>query len=101
VSEVRLGIVGDDPSLATGGYAVDWPFPTRPAVQSQDVVVPGATATFAFAVHGVSPGWLVIRLRPVMDGVAWLDDEGVYVELIVGAVSGADPGSPISRPAPR
>jgi len=24
-----------------------------------------------------------LRLRPVVDGVAWLNDEGVYIDLIV------------------
>lgn len=86
-SEVRLGIVGDDPTLSARGYAVDWPFPTRPAVQSEMSVAPGATATFEFTVRGESPGRLLIRVRPVIDGVAWLEDEGAYVELFVGAVS--------------
>lgn len=86
-SEVRLGIVGDDPTLSDQGYAAAWPFPTRPAVQSETSVVPGETATFRFTIRGESAGRLIIRVRPVIDGVAWLEDEGAYVELFVGAVS--------------
>lgn len=86
-SEARLGIVGDDPAPAEAGYAVNWPLPTRVAVQSEPVVAPGARATFTFIVRGQSSGRLVIRVRPVIDGVTWLEDEGAHVELIVGAVS--------------
>ena len=87
LSEVRLGIVGDDPRLSEQGYAVAWPFPTRPAVQSESSVAPGDTATFRFTIRGESAGRLIIRVRPVMEGVTWLEDEGAYVELFVGAVS--------------
>jgi hypothetical protein len=86
-SEVRLGIVGDDRTLSDHGYAVAWPFPTRPAVQSEATVAPGHTAAFRFTVRGEAAGKLIIRVRPVMDGVAWLEDEGAYVELFVGAIS--------------
>ena len=30
---------------------------------------------------------LIIRLRPVIDGVAWLEDAGAYVDIFVGTVS--------------
>lgn len=86
-SEVRLGIVGDDRTLSDQGYAVAWPFPTRPAVQSEASVAPGETVTFMFTVRGETAGRLVIRVRPVIDGVTWLEDEGAHVELFVGAVS--------------
>lgn len=86
-SEVRLGIAGDDPAFAERGFAVDWPLPTRVAAQSEPVVDPGEVATFRFSVLGATPGILFLPLRPVIDGVAWLEDEGAYVELIVGAVS--------------
>ncbi len=81
-SEVRLGIVGDQ---VDAGMALDWPYPTRPAVQEEAVVVPGAMATFAFKVKGTRAGTFRLHLRPVVDGIAWLDDEGVYVDLKVMA----------------
>lgn len=80
-SEIRLGIVGDpgfDPSMA-----VDWPYPERPAIQSRPVVRPSEVASFSFDVRGTRPGTYRLRLRPVVDGVAWLDDEGVYVDVEV------------------
>jgi hypothetical protein len=82
-SEIRLGIAGDDAAFA----ARDWPLSTRVAVQSEAVVDPGEIVTFRFSVHGASPGILRIPLRPVIDGVTWLEDEGAHIELIVGAVS--------------
>lgn len=88
-SEIRLGIAGDDPAFADRRFAVDWPLPSRVAVQREAVVDPGEVVTFRFSVHGASPGILRIPLRPVIDGVAWLEDEGAHVELIVGAVSAA------------
>lgn len=72
-AEVRLGIVGDDPRLADLGMAVDWLLPTRPAVQDETVVVPGAIGEFSFQVKGAKPGRYQVQLAPVVDGVAWLD----------------------------
>lgn len=80
-SEIRLGIVGDpgfDPSMA-----VDWPYPQRPAVQSRPVVRPGEVASFVFDVQGTRTGTFRLRLRPIVDGVAWLNDEGVFVDVEV------------------
>lgn len=89
-SEVRLGIANDDLTFSEEGYAVDWPLPTRVAVQAESVVEPGATATFRFTVRGAAAGRLIIPLRPVIDGVAWLEDEGAHFEIIVGAVGLVD-----------
>lgn len=86
-SEARLGIARDDPTLAQSGYAVDWPLPTRPAVQAETVVPPGALATFSFVVRGEAAGRLVIPVRLVIDGVTWLEDEGAHFELVIGATS--------------
>ena len=48
--EARLGIPGNSPDLAFLGDA--WPTPERPAVQWEDIVPPGGTATFSFFPHG-------------------------------------------------
>jgi hypothetical protein len=78
-SEVRLGTVGPyDPAMAAS-----WPYPERPAIQTEAVVPPGEIATFNFDVRGVRPGVFRLRLRPVVDGVAWLNDQGVYVDVEV------------------
>lgn len=86
-SEARLGIDGDDPTLAKRGYAVDWPLPTRPAIQSEPVVSPGEVATFTFVVRGQAAGKLIIPVRVVIDGLAWLEDEGAYFEILIGAAA--------------
>lgn len=86
-SEARLGINGDDPTLAQSGYAVNWPLPTRPAVQSELVVPPGQVATFTFLVRGQAAGKLVIPVRVVIDGLAWLEDEGAHFEILIGAAA--------------
>ena len=78
-SEVRLGIVGAyDPSLAHR-----WPYPERPAIQSELVVAPGQIATFEFDVRGPRPGTYRLRVRPVVDGVAWLTDQGAFIDVEV------------------
>jgi hypothetical protein len=39
--------------------------------------------TFTFKVVGVAPGVYRLMLRPVVDGVVWLEDEGVFVDIHV------------------
>lgn len=80
-SEIRLGEVGLRPLPPE--MKVDWPYPDRPARQSEDIVHEQQLATFSFEVIGTVPGTFRLRLQPVVDGVAWLKDEGVYVEITV------------------
>jgi hypothetical protein len=94
-SEVRLGVFGDDRELAERGFAHDWPLITRVAIQQEAVVGPGQHATFVFRIRGARAGLVRIPLRPVVDGVSWLNAEVVYVEIIVGAIS-----APAPRPSP-
>jgi N-acetylmuramoyl-L-alanine amidase len=79
--EARLGITGNSPALAF--LADGWPTPERPAVQQEDIVPPGATATFSFHVKGAAPGTFVVPLRGVVDGGAWMDDLGMYTVVTV------------------
>lgn len=78
-SEVRLGVVGEDPTFAQLDMATEWLGPTRPAAQAEAHVAPGETASFTFRVRATQPGTFHLGLRPVIDGVRWLEDEGVYV----------------------
>ena len=73
----------DSTLLAELGFASTWVLPSRPAVQYQRNVAPNEIATFNFNVRAGQQGVWVMRLRPVVDGVAWLDDEGVYVTVTV------------------
>jgi hypothetical protein len=80
--EARLGVNGDDEMWA--GLSVAWPYTTRPAVQAEMAVAPGANATFTFQVRAPStPGVYSIHLRPVVDGAAWMEDEGVFLIVTV------------------
>ncbi|MDQ2912390.1 MAG: hypothetical protein M3T56_03950 [Chloroflexota bacterium] len=81
-SEASLGFVGTaakfDPKMA-----VNWPQPTRPAVQTEEVVGPNEVATFTFKVKGVAPGTYRIDVRPLVVTVGQLRDQGVYTEVTV------------------
>jgi N-acetylmuramoyl-L-alanine amidase len=79
--EARLGIPGNSTALAF--LADEWPTPERPAIQQEDIVPPGATATFSFGVKGTVPGTFVVPLRGVVDGGAWMDDLGMYTVVTV------------------
>jgi N-acetyl-anhydromuramyl-L-alanine amidase AmpD len=79
--EARLGIPGNSTALAF--LADEWPTPERPAIQQEDIVPPGATATFSFGVKGTVPGTFVVPLRGVVDGGAWMDDLGMFTVVTI------------------
>jgi hypothetical protein len=77
-----LGVADDDTSWGRLGLA--WPSANRPAIQLEPEVGPGAIATFTFQV--IAPGTAgvyALALRPVIDGVTWLEDDGVFVLITV------------------
>ena len=77
-SQLALGVNGD--SAAFSALGVGWPSANRVAVQNEGSVGPGAIASFTFTVKApFSAGIVRIPLRPVIDGVAWLEDQGVFV----------------------
>ncbi len=82
-SEARLGVVGDSDEFHRRGMADGWALPNRPAVQNEARVEPGQAATFEFSVKGVNPGMFRLSLRPVVDGVSWMEDEGIYFDITV------------------
>ena len=82
-TEARLGIAADSTILAELGFASGWLLPSRPAVQYQQNVAPNEIAIFTFNVRAAQRGTWVMRLRPVVDGVSWLDDDGVFVVVTV------------------
>lgn len=84
-AEARLGILDDDPRFFDLGLALDWPRPDRLAVQTEEVVEVGQVATFRFGLRGSVTGRHHIRVRPVVDGVTWMDDEGAYFDVVVSA----------------
>ena len=79
-SQVALGVNGDSASFSALGMNVGWPSANRVAVQNEAPVGPGAVASFTFAMKApFSAGTVRIPLRPVIDGVAWLEDQGVFL----------------------
>src|SRR5207245_7149490 len=54
--------------------------PNRVALQNESTVPPGAVASLTFTVKApLGARTVAIPLRPVIDGVAWLEDQGVFV----------------------
>lgn len=84
-AEAHLGIVDDDRRFFDLGLSLGWPTPDRLAVQTEDVVEVGQVATFRFGLRGSVTGRHHIRVRPVVDGVAWMDDDGAYIDIVVSA----------------
>jgi glucose/arabinose dehydrogenase len=78
--QVNLGIVDD--SLAFSEMAVGWLSANRTATTVEAVVAPGAVGTFTFTIRAPARlGSYQLPLRPVADGVAWLDHQGVFVRV--------------------
>lgn len=82
-AEARLGIVNDDRRFFELGLAQNWLAPDRPTAQSESVVAPGSLAIFSFQVRGAVTGVHRIPVRPLVEGVTWMEDEGAYVEVWV------------------
>jgi uncharacterized protein YkwD len=79
-SQVNLGVKGDSTAYSDMGMNAGWPSANRVATQAESSVAPGGLATFTFLVKAPwAAGTVNLPLRPVVDGVAWLEDQGVYV----------------------
>jgi glucose/arabinose dehydrogenase len=86
--QANLGIRGDDRTWASLG--VGWLTPDRPAAQNEASVAPGQNGSFTFKVKAPqAPSTYVLALRPVIDGLVWMEDEGVF--LAVTVAGGAKP----------
>jgi glucose/arabinose dehydrogenase len=88
--EARLGINQDDAQWAPLG--VNWLSANRVAAQAEASVPPGANATFTFQVRAPQiAGTYSLHLRPVIDGTAWMEDQGVFLNITVPLPAGAVP----------
>jgi glucose/arabinose dehydrogenase len=88
--EARLGINQDDAQWAPLG--VNWMSANRVAAQTEATVPPGANGTFTFQVRAPqSAGTYSLHLRPVIDGTAWMEDQGVFLTITVPLPAGAVP----------
>ncbi|HET8567853.1 MAG TPA: CAP domain-containing protein [Candidatus Limnocylindria bacterium] len=78
--QANLGINGDSRVFADSGMAVNWLSPDRVATTQETTVAPGGTGTFTFSVRApATPGEYRLPLRPVIDGVQWMQDQGVFL----------------------
>ena len=82
-TEARIGVVGDDATLSQLGIADGWLLGSRPAAQNEAVVAPGQTATFNFLVKGGRLGSFPLKLRPVIDGLTWMENQGIFLQITV------------------
>ncbi|MEK6207778.1 MAG: PQQ-dependent sugar dehydrogenase [Chloroflexota bacterium] len=88
--EARLAINQDDAQWAPLG--VNWMSANRVAAQTEASVPPGATATFTFQVRAPqTAGTYSLHLRPVIDGTAWMEDQGVFLIITVPLPAGSVP----------
>src|SRR5712691_7924754 len=88
--EARLGINQDDAQWAPLG--VNWMSANRVAAQTEASVPPGANATFTFQVRAPqTAGTYSLHVRPVIDGTAWMEDQGVFLTITVPLPAGAVP----------
>jgi uncharacterized protein YkwD len=79
-SQVTLGINGDSTAFSAMGMNVGWPSANRVAIQNEGAVAPGGVASFTFNVKAqFAAGTVRLPVRPLVEGVAWLEDQGVFV----------------------
>lgn len=84
-AEVRLGLEGKPEEIRriSTGLALEWLGADRPGRQDETYVSNGAQTRFTFKVKGAVPGRYRLELRPVVDGVDWLEDDGAYIDVTV------------------
>ena len=88
--EARLGINQDDAQWAP--LAINWISANRVAAQTEASVAPGANATFTFHLRAPqTAGTYSLHLRPVIDGTAWMEDQGVFLVITVPLPAGTVP----------
>src|SRR5437879_10635256 len=75
-----------------GPLGVNWLSPNRVAAQTETAVAPGANATFTFQVRAPQiAGTYSLHLRTVIDGTAWMEDQGVFLNITVPLPAGTVP----------
>ena len=81
--QANLGLNGDTLAFASLGMNDGWMSGNRLATTLESTVAPGQTATFTFNVRApATPGTYKLPLRPVIDGVTWMEDSGVFMVIV-------------------
>lgn len=89
----RASPLGGDGHLGTPNTG--WPRYDRIAVQPAPYVGPGQVAWFRFTVQApMTPGHYRLYLRPLVEGTAWLEDQGAYWQIVVLNPDGTAPPAP-------
>lgn len=82
--QVNLALNGDDKEPFRAGMYCNWLWDDRIATTAEPTVRPGEIGRFNFCVRAPSaPGTYYLHLRPVVEGTAWLEDEGVFWVIVV------------------
>jgi hypothetical protein len=82
--QVNLALNGDNKIPFRLGMAADWLWDDRLATTAGATTAPGDVAEFHFKVRApVAAGTYQLNLRPVVDGTTWLEDEGVFWQIVV------------------
>ena len=82
--QANLGLNLDDKTPYRLGMNVDWLWDDRIATTDAAVVPPGDIGQFNFKVRApMQPGRYVLHVRPVVDGTAWMEDNGVFLIFVV------------------
>jgi len=86
------GVAGRQANLGTSDpqdaehpeFAANWLSVNRLTSTTTDYVAPGEVGWFEFTVHAPgASGDYQLALRPVVDGVGWLEDEGIFFTIHV------------------
>lgn len=79
-AQANLGLNGDTTAFAALGMSDGWLSPNRLATTAEASVAPGGVGTFTFKIRApAAPGVYRLPLRPVIDGVSWMEDQGVFL----------------------
>lgn len=89
----RATQLGGDGSLGTPNTG--WPRYDRLSAQHAPYVGPGQVAWFRFMLQAPkTPGWYRLHLRPLIEGAQWMEDEGIYWQVVVLNADGTVPVEP-------
>ena len=81
--QANLGLNGDTLTFASLGMNDGWLSANRLATTVESAVAPGQSGTFTFNVRApLTPGTYRLPLRPVIDGVTWMEDSGVFMVVV-------------------
>ena len=88
-----VSVLGGDGTR--GSPNTGWPSYDRVAVQPAPYVAPGQVAWFQFTIQApAAAGRYRLYLRPLIEGVTWLEDFGVYWSVVVLNPDGTPPPPP-------